>query len=87
MKSAVTELSDTICLVGKTNNTIMTQLLKHQIITYEIAVQMYEKFEPDGYTDELLKRAKPVYNYYGLTHFYKSLKPLSYNVYIRLNIA
>jgi len=43
MKSAVIELSDTICLVGKTNNTIMTQLLKHQIITYEIAVQMYEK--------------------------------------------
>jgi hypothetical protein len=47
MKSAAKELSDTICLVGKTNNAIMTQLLKHQIITYEIAVQIYEKFEPD----------------------------------------
>jgi len=47
MKSTVIELSDTICLVEKTNNPIMTQLLKHQIITYEIAGQIYEKFEPD----------------------------------------
>jgi len=47
MKSTVKELSDTICLVGKTNNAIMTQLLKHHIITFAIADQIYEKFEPD----------------------------------------
>ena len=58
MKSAFIELSDITGLVGKTNNAIMTQLLKHQIITYEIAVQMYEKFEPDEKELKLIKGFK-----------------------------
>jgi len=69
MKSAVKELSDAICLVGKTNNTIMTQLLKHQIITHEIAVQMYEKFEPDEKELKLIK---------GFKEFIEQLKTQMY---------
>jgi hypothetical protein len=70
MKSTVIELSDTICLVGKTNNAIMTQLLKHQIITYEIAVQMYEKFEPDEKELKLIKGFKELIEYLK-TQMYK----------------
>jgi hypothetical protein len=62
MKSAFIELSffflDTTGLVEKTNNAIMTQLLKHQIITYEIAVQMYENFEPEEKELKLIKGFK-----------------------------
>ena len=70
MKSAFTELLDTTSLVGKTNNAIMTQLLKHQIITYEIAVQMYEKFEPDEKELKLIKGFKELIEYLK-TQMYK----------------